>query len=424
MAKAPLMQESSSLEFKEKYSKTFLKTVSAYANFGDGKILFGVNDKGIAVGLADPAAARLSIENAINEAIDPRPNYSLRTETTSGKSIVELSVLQGTDKPYLCSGKAYRRADTSTVAVDRSELRRLAIEGSPFSYDEMRSYNQTLTFNVLKQQLNEQMGIKKVTQDTLKTLGLFKDGYYNNAAALLADTNDFSGLDVVRYAYDDESIHERKTFDKISVLSQLELAVKEYRKYYVVQRIEGIKRKTCELIPEKALREALANALVHRVWYTNAQINVSFYSDKIEIVSPGGLPAEIDEELYLKGGVSIPRNACLAFVFLRLGIIERLGTGIRHIKNAYENSSVKPLFDISANAIRLVLPVLDAQIDLSAAEENLLSLFQPGLKLTSAEMEKELGASRATVVRTASSLIEKGALKRFGKARSTYYCLP
>ncbi|MDI9456045.1 MAG: ATP-binding protein, partial [Spirochaetota bacterium] len=40
------MKESKTLELKENITNTFLKTVSAFANFGDGTILFGVNDEG------------------------------------------------------------------------------------------------------------------------------------------------------------------------------------------------------------------------------------------------------------------------------------------------------------------------------------------------------------------------------------------
>ena len=417
------MEESKTLEFKEKYSKTFLKTVSAYANFGDGKILFGVNDKGAFVGLSDPDATKLAIENAINEAIEPRPTYSLETKSKNGKQIVELSVFEGVDKPYLFSGKAYCRADTSTVTVNRDELKRLAIEGSQCPYDEMKSHSQALTFEVLKQYLSKKMGIKKVSNDTLKTLGLFKDGFYNNAAALLADKNDFPGLDIVRYAYDDQSIHERITCEGVSVLSQLDCVINQYRKHYIVEKIEGISRKQCEVIPEKSLREAIANALVHRVWYANARIIVSFYDNRIEVVSPGGLPKDTDEELYLAGGVSVPRNATLAFVFLRLGLIERLGTGVKRIKRAYENSFAKPSFTVSANAIQVVLPAYDMQIDLNREEKSVLSLFQANLELTSAEIEKKMGLSRSTVVRIAASLVEKGALQRIGKARSTRYRL-
>ena len=63
-----MARESATLEFKRDISKTFPKTVSAFANYGTGRIVFGVDDDGGPVGLADPRATCLSVENAINDS--------------------------------------------------------------------------------------------------------------------------------------------------------------------------------------------------------------------------------------------------------------------------------------------------------------------------------------------------------------------
>lgn len=418
------MKEFSRLEFKKSLSKTFLKTVSAFANYGTGIILFGVDDEGVPVGVADPTEVRLTIENAINDALDPRPNYYIEEETKEGKHLVKLTVYEGEDKPYLCSGKAYQRFDTSTVAVDRSELRRLSIEGSDKPFDEMAASSQELTFASLGKSLNERMGIEEATEETLKTLGLLKDRSFTNAALLLSDQNTFPGLEIVRYALDEVSIHQRITCEGVSVLDQLDAAVAEYRNHYVVERVNGMRRNEVHTIPEEAFREAVANSLVHRLWYANARTTVSLYPTRIEVASPGGLPAGIDEELYLSGGISLPRNASLAYVFLRLGIIERLGTGIRRIRRAYEGSAVGPTFQISAHAITVTLPLVNLSENLEPEEQKMLALFRPGLELSGAELEQGMGLSRATTMRIVAALREKGALQRIGNARATRYRLP
>ena len=48
------MRETKNLEFKEKLTNTFLKTVSAFANYGSGKIKFGIKDDGSIVGVKNP----------------------------------------------------------------------------------------------------------------------------------------------------------------------------------------------------------------------------------------------------------------------------------------------------------------------------------------------------------------------------------
>ena len=130
------MRESANLEFKSEVSNAFLKTVSAYANFRDGSILFGVDDDGVAIGVDDVSQACLSIENKINDGITPRPMFSL--EIDGIKKTIRLDVQEGPDKPYLYRGKAYRRSDSSTVEVDRVELNRLTLEGENLTFEGFR----------------------------------------------------------------------------------------------------------------------------------------------------------------------------------------------------------------------------------------------------------------------------------------------
>ena len=55
------MRESRTLEYKENLSSnTFLKTISAYANYGEGKIIFGINDQGNIIGITDPVQQHFS----------------------------------------------------------------------------------------------------------------------------------------------------------------------------------------------------------------------------------------------------------------------------------------------------------------------------------------------------------------------------
>lgn len=54
------------LEYKETVSRTYLKTVSAFANYGPGTIIFGITDDFQTVGVADPLRTALDIENQIN----------------------------------------------------------------------------------------------------------------------------------------------------------------------------------------------------------------------------------------------------------------------------------------------------------------------------------------------------------------------
>src|SRR5665648_212415 len=183
-------KESYNQEFKVEVSRTFLKTVSAYSNYNDGEIIFGIDDHGNLVGLENAKEESLRIENMINDSIVPIPNFTIKVKEEGSKTIVLVEVKKGKDTPYYYKGKAFKRADTSTVEVDRFELRRLAMEGINIDDEERNCLLQDLSFNVLESKLREEAGIEKLNLDILKTLNLFnKDGYYNIAGELLADKN-------------------------------------------------------------------------------------------------------------------------------------------------------------------------------------------------------------------------------------------
>ncbi|MCH4888896.1 ATP-binding protein, partial [Acidaminobacter sp. JC074] len=63
------------LEYKQEVNNTFLKTVSAYANYGEGVIVFGITDQGKVIGIYELDQTCLTIENKINDSITPVPDY-------------------------------------------------------------------------------------------------------------------------------------------------------------------------------------------------------------------------------------------------------------------------------------------------------------------------------------------------------------
>ena len=192
------MKESRQLEFKETISNTFLKTVSAFANYDGGSILFGVNDAGEVVGINDTEQKCLDIENSINDSIKPQPEYSMEIINV-GKTI-SLNVRPGVNTPYMYKGKAYKRNDTSTVEVDQIELKRLILAGENKDYEELPAHDQNLEFSYLEQELISKTGIKKLNIDILKTLNLYSDNSgYNIAAAIVSDKNDLPGIDIAKF---------------------------------------------------------------------------------------------------------------------------------------------------------------------------------------------------------------------------------
>ena len=414
-------RESKTLEYKESISKSFLKSVSAFANYGDGKIIFGITDDLKIAGMSDPVQDCLRIENMVNDNLDPLPEFFL--ETNADKTIT-LMVKEGLHKPYLYHNKAYKRSDSSTIEVDRLELTRLILEGSNQSYEEQICVDQTLTFESLKKILMDTLNINEFSTDTLKTLQLMNsEGKINNAGALFADQNHYKGIDIVCFGDSIDEITNRITLEKVSVLEQFHKALEVFRLYYEIEKIDSAERKKIELIPQKAFREAIANALVHRLWDTKSHIKVSMFHDKIDISSPGTLPAGLSESEYLKGKVSLLRNPIIANVFFRLKYIEQFGTGIQRINETYKDSILKPVYEVYENSISVILPCINADLKLNRSEAMMLELFRNGKILSRSQVEELTGLSKSQVNKILNTFIEKNILQRIGTAKNLKYAL-
>ena len=414
------MRESRTLEYKKFISNTFLKTVSAYANYGTGEIRFGVDDNGHAIGVENAVAACLDLENKINDSISPKPDYSLDINKRTG--VITLTVKEGLHKPYFYKSKAYKRNDSATIEVDSLELTRLILEGQNKSFESLKSKKQDLSFNSLEKAFQSAVGLQTMTKDILKTLELYTESEgYNNAAELVADENSFYGIDIVRFGDNINVMLDRETFEHISVLDQFEKTMSMYRKYYQYEEIKGTRRETVETIPEEAFREALANAIIHRTWDSDSHIRVAMYADKLDIMSPGGLPKGMSEKEYLEGQVSILRNPIIGNIFFRLHHIERFGTGIIRINNAYKNSEIKPLYGIFENSIKITLPIVQLETLLSSDEKLVYQTLSGKKKMSSTEIAEVTGFGKTKVVSLLKSLSEQGYVKVAGSGRGTKY---
>ena len=414
-------RETKNLEFKQDLTNTFLKTVSAYANYTDGVIIFGKNDEGQVLGMEDPVKSCIKIEEKINNSIKPLPEYELNIEEKSGT--ITLKVYKGINTPYLYSNKAYKRSDSSTVEVDRVEINRLILEGQNRNFEELPSVKKDFSFHYLEKKLVDAINIEKLNADILKTLNLLsdKDGY-NKAAEMLSDHNDFPGIDVVKFGDGINELLEREILEKTSVVELYDSAVKIFERNYSMEIIAGGARKTKEAIPKAAFREALANAIVNRTWDIQAPIKVSMYKDYIEIASPGGLPYGISKDEYLNGQISVLRNPILSNVFFKLKYIEKFGTGVRRIKQTYEQSVVKPKFEVFENSITIELPRMEETTNqFNEDSKNVFAVLKKERAIPRDEIERLTGYNKDKVIRLLNTLIDSNAVEKIGAGRGTRY---
>lgn len=412
-----MQKENKQLEYKREVSKSYLKTVSAFANYNDGEIIFGIDDDLNVLGMENPTDACLDIENQINDSIKPRPDYTLKINKDN---TITLFVRRGENTPYTYNGKAYKRNDSSTIEVDSIDEKRLILAGMNISFEELNVDDNDLTFSYLGNVLSEALDLQEFDLDTLKSLSLYTFKGYNNAAKLLADKNDFPGLDIAVFGDSINIFKKRITLAGESILKQYYDSLGIYKDEYVVEKIEEGFRKKTELVPFDAYREAVANAIVHRTWDVKANTKIEMHPDKIVISSPGGLLGDMTKEDYIKGNYSYLRNPIIANVFRRAKIIEAFATGIKRINETYKYAPCKPIYDITDSSISVTLPVIYS-FSFTENERLILDSMKQNYSYSRSEIEKISGFSKDTLVRTLNSLIDKGMIEKKGKAKATFY---
>lgn len=412
--------ESKYLELKESKTSSYLKTVSAFANYNDGEIRFGVDNQGCIKPIEDMNSFALDIENQINDSFNVRPSFSI---VQNSNKTISLFIKKGFSTPYLYKGKAYKRDDTATIEVDSVELKRLYLQGSNMTFDEIPITNKDLTFTILKEKLFSELKIEKFDDDILKSLNLIKNESYNNAALLLADQNPFPGIDIAVFGDSIDIIKERYTLSNISLIEQFDKSMEIFDRLYTYEQIIGAKREKKERIPRVAFREMIANAIVHRTYDVRINTKVSMFNDRIEITSPGGLMYGMDKEKFLVGAFSILRNPIVANVFNKIKIIEAFATGIKRTNNAYTDYLSKPSIDVDDSLVNVLLPATDIQKPVSSKNINYLNLLKPNIKYTRVELENLFGLGKDTLIRFLNQLIEEGLLFKEGNGRATKYYL-
>ena len=154
-----------------------------------------------------------------------------------------------------------------------------------------------------------------------------------------------------------------------------------------------------------------------------SQIRVLMFDDRIEIISPGGLPSGITEEEYLSGKISVLRNRNLANVFYRLGFVEIFGTGITRIKQLYEEGLKKPDFEVSKNTIKIMLPVFEKNLNLTEDEKTIYKVLSRTMLKSISEIAPYVPFGKSKTTQLLKDMGQKCVIKVEGRGRGTKYII-
>ncbi len=361
------MIESEKCELKSEYTDNILKSVIAFANSEGGKILIGVNDNGLPIGVENIDYCYTRVTNSIRDSISPDITMFIKYTVNEDDKIIEITVSEGTNKPYFLKAKGMRpegvyvRQGATSAPASVEKIRQMIKLSEKETFESGRALNQDLHFT----EATNEFSVKKIEFGEGKyiSLGIINpdDELFTNLAVLLSDECEHTIKVAIFDGNDKKTFKDRKEFTG-SLFKQLRNCY-EYLELcnHTAATFEGLDRIDREDYPASALREALLNALVHRDYSFSGSIMINIFDDKIEFVSLGGLVSGLSKEDILRG-VSQTRNQSLANVFYRLKHIEAYGTGIQRIYDLYADDNVQPDIIITDNTFTMVLPNRNAYV--------------------------------------------------------------
>ena len=369
--------ETTNIDFKSeieiKKPKSWLKSVSAFANTKGGIILFGVDDKTREEkGITNAINATEKITELINARIEPLPRYELNYFEENGKAFIELEIGDGPVTPYfyVADGRkeAFIRSGNQSIPAPAHILQNLILKGKNITFDSLPSeYNLgDLSFTLLTASIKEKTG-KKFNEDRdYISLGLVnKDNKLTNGAVLLSDQGPLNQSKVVctrwngltKGSVKKDAIDDKEyTGSLISLLENTDTFIKNNSKSS--WKVKGMTRIEYEDYPETARREAIVNALIHRDYQIlGSEIHVDMYDDRLEIISPGGM---IDgtqiQNLEIGKVPSMRRNTIISDIFSRLHYMDRRGSGLSRIMESYNDFIEKPKFLSDESSFTVIFP--------------------------------------------------------------------
>ena len=195
----------------------------------------------------------------------------------------------------------------------------------------------------------------KLNDNFARTLELLTDdGAYNYAAYLLADEN-ANSIKVAKYAGRDRvELVANNEYGMTSLVTATKRVIERLKVENTVRtRKTALERIDTPLWDERAVREAVINAIVHNDYTREVPPKVELFSDHLEITSFGRLPEGLTKDDFF-AGVSIPRNKELMRIFRDLELVESLGSGMGYIMQKYGREN----FVFLDNFIRMTVPYI------------------------------------------------------------------
>ena len=456
-----LGSETSNVEFKDAHGgfpRDTWKTVSAFSHRPTGGfIVFGIKEdrtnNTIEVTGVDQVAV---LQEKMSDLVSTQMSVVIRPEyfpiLISGKTVLAVCVPECPDQFKPCyynsvgmPNGAYVRDGNTDRKITDEEMRRFLDNAKLSRFDSTQAPDTKLDeLSVAKiydllarmgQRTKRDIRIEEIAFDLLKNLGVadtFDGGNFPTIAGFLIFAQEKPQLKrsfsryIVRCVKYKGSNVATDIIDKADIDGTLNEQIDAMQKFILRNirtsaQIVGTKRVERYEYPEKAIREIVANAVIHRdyrITETYTQVNV--FEDRLEIFNPGCLPPGVTVDNIRDAQVS--RNEIIAARLKDLDYLEEYGRGIDIVFTETEKwGLLQPIFKNTTNSFKVILP----GEKLSKLNDRQFRIWDYLVeqKRTTATACIELfpDISRATINNDLSKMQELGLIHSGGASMNTYY---
>lgn len=446
--------ESTVIEWKPSLSQIneIIESITAFSNTDGGRVFIGVSKDGKIIGVSIGKDTIENLTNRIAQHTEPKIHPHVTVTKIDSKEIIIIDVKESHDKLVLANGKPYIRVGKSTrqMSKDEYEHRILEKHKDKIGFDaqickdaKLKDIKRDLLKDFIIKAKTERgldLNEKASVEEALMRLKLIKGKKPTNAAILLFGAPEdfysqcevkcirFKGLGVTEEMLDlkpitGSIIHqlrdaEKFIFDHIALSAWIESGKLERQEKWEY--------------PPKAIREALANAIAHRDYWSTGKVQVRIFDDRIEFWNPGRLPEGWTAETLIKKHGSLPPNPLIAKPFFWIKYAEDIGSGTNKIvKWCREWGLPDPVFEYMATSIvvtfkkAVVIPEKAGEKTREKTgektREKILRLIKEKPQITTSELAKQSGLTPKGIEWNINSLKKKGIIERIGPDKGGHW---
>lgn len=431
--------ESQHVELKESLSDidAINRAIVAFANNGGGILYIGIKDNSAITGVDLGKNTLENLAKTITKTTEPPILPKIKIEQTDDKAIILIEVNESKSKPHFYKKIAYKRVGKTNIQMDISEIKEMILKQNMLSFEEeLTDFNlatdiDETAFDIFLRQCKKSNRVKiseiERTTDIVKKLDAEKDGRIKLGFTLLFAKNPTTYLPHfgIRFArinteyFSIESLEKTKMYTGsiFKILEDLYFDVLESlpKKIY----LDGLNRVEEPIVPKKAIRELILNAIIHSDYKIASKISILITPNYIEISNPGALLEIKISDLYKKHK-SILRNPMMANIMFLSGNIEQWASGIENaIREVVRSGLGVPEFKTEGNFFNVRVNFSDH----AKTKDALIITALKNSEKSSKEIGKAINLADRTVRKELRRLVNLGMIKQIRKGKRINYSL-